>query len=107
MTQTRSDILVSELESDLDLRDLVELFVQELPKRVAALRAALEQHDYLTMARLSHQLKGSAGGYGFPQITDAAKVLESIVKSRGSEADMLASLNQLADLCAKARATSD
>ncbi len=107
MTQTQSDILVSELESDLDLRDLVELFVQELPKRVTALRAALAERDYLAMARLSHQLKGSAGGYGFPQITDAAKVLESIVKSRGSEADMQASLNRLADLCAKARATSD
>lgn len=107
MTQAQVDVLVSELASDLDLRDLVELFVQELPKRVAALQAALEQQDYLTMARLSHQLKGSAGGYGFPQITDAAKALESIVKLRGSEADMKASLNRLADLCAKARAASD
>lgn len=107
MTQTQSDVLVSELAADPDLRDLVELFVQELPKRVVALQAALAKRDYLTMARLSHQLKGSAGGYGFPRISDAAKVLETIVKSRGSDADMEASLNQLADLCAKARATSD
>ena len=56
------------------------------------------------LARLAHQLKGAAGGYGFPRITDAAGRLESCVKA-GADLDQLrARAADLAGLCQRARA---
>lgn len=98
--------LVSELDGDPDLIELVETFVGELPDRVTAIRQALEHQDFETLQRLAHQLKGAAGGYGFPTITDAAKRLEATLKTDRQLAKMTTELNELAQLCARARATA-
>ena len=68
--------LHSEFERDPDLRDLVILFVDELDDRVESIRAAHHNMDFPTLCRLAHQIKGSAGGYGFHPIGDAAGRLE-------------------------------
>ena len=68
--------LHSAFENDPDLRDLVVLFVDELDHRVAAIRHAYHAEDAAELRRLSHQLKGAAGGYGFDPIGDAAARLE-------------------------------
>jgi len=52
------------------------MLVGELPDKIAALEKAIGGQDIAAVATLAQQLKGSAGGYGFPSITQAAKVLE-------------------------------
>jgi HPt (histidine-containing phosphotransfer) domain-containing protein len=103
---TAAQRLVSELANDPDMLELVEMFVQELPQRVSALRQAITQSDLDSLQRLAHQLKGAAGGYGFPTITAAAKDLELTAKTTQDLEKMKTELEALAGLCARASANS-
>ena len=104
-THETPNALVSEL-TDQDMLELVEVFVGELPDRIAAIEKAIGEQDLAAIATLTHQLKGSAGGYGFPAITDAAKLVESSAKA-GADLDTLAErARSLAKLCGRARASA-
>ena len=97
--------ILSEL-AGTDLADLVEEFVDALPARVATIQAAIDDADLAALASIAHQLKGSAGGYGFPSITAAAGVVE--LGARGA-AEMKAIEEQarsLIELCGRARASA-
>ena len=50
------------------------------------------------------QLKGAAGGYGFPSITQAAKDLETSAKAQEDLDRLREDVDSLADLCRHARA---
>ena len=101
-THESTEALVSELV-DQDMFELVEMFVSELPDRVTAIEEAIAKQDLAALAMLAHQLKGSAGGYGFPSITDAATQLETSAKA-GAELDTLAKeIRTLGELCGRAR----
>jgi signal transduction histidine kinase/HPt (histidine-containing phosphotransfer) domain-containing protein len=96
--------LVSDLAGDPDMAELVEMFVDELPARVSAIQSSLASQDFDALQRLAHQLKGSAGGYGFPTITDAAKTLEQNLKAARDLSAMAEQVRELADLCSRAQA---
>ena len=96
------DVLLSELSDEADMHELIEMFVNELPHRIEAIVQALEGRDIQKLAGLAHQLKGAAGGYGYPTITDAASRLELASKS-GETVDLLKShYEDLANLCHRA-----
>ncbi|HEU5057252.1 MAG TPA: ATP-binding protein [Kofleriaceae bacterium] len=69
--------LTSDLADDEEMLALVEQFVATMPERIGALEAASASGDRSCLARLAHQLKGAAGGYGFPRISAAAAALEA------------------------------
>jgi len=96
--------LVSELANEPDLAEILQLFVEELPQRIAALNDALGREDYQTIARLAHQLKGAAGGYGFPAITEVAAQLEKTAALQRDLSRLATEINELAVLCGRARA---
>ena len=96
--------LLSTMADDADMAGLVREFVAELPQRVEAIAHALDREDLAALARLTHQLKGSAGGYGFPSITDAAAVLEGGARARQDLETLRGHLERLADLCRRATA---
>ena len=98
--------LLSEL-TDADMVELVEMFVDELPDRLAAIEKAMNEQDLVALAKLTHQLKGSAAGYGFPSITDAAKVVESSANTDNDLAALAEQTRALVDLCRRARATAE
>ena len=83
------------------------MFVDELPDRLAAIEKAMNEQDLVALAKLTHQLKGSAGGYGFPSITDAAKVVESSANTDNDLAALAEQTRALVDLCRRARATAE
>lgn len=64
------------LADDPDFRDLLEMFVAELPDRVASIQTALAASDSAALRRVAHQLKGACGGYGFPTLTNDAAAIE-------------------------------
>lgn len=66
----------SELGADPDLAELVELFVSEMPDRVALLNGQFAERQWEQLRRTAHQLKGAAGSYGFGGITPLAARLE-------------------------------
>ena len=96
--------IVSEFAADPDMRELVEFFVSALPERVEALNAAFQEKRLRDLQRLAHQMKGAAGGYGFPTVGTAAATLEATLKDSEDPAlDRLkAELDALTNLCARA-----
>jgi len=70
--------LRSQFADDPEMAELVELFLSELPNRASAIRAAARESDAGGVRMLAHRLKGSASGYGFPTIGEAAARLENI-----------------------------
>jgi len=94
--------LVSELAEDPEVSDLVEVFVSGLAARLMALERALESGEHDQLARLAHQLKGSAGAYGFPVITEAARSLEDGAKSAAQAEVIKNRFESLAGLCRRA-----
>jgi signal transduction histidine kinase/CheY-like chemotaxis protein/HPt (histidine-containing phosphotransfer) domain-containing protein len=65
------------------MRKAVEGFINRLPARVVSLSALVQTGETEELRRLAHQLKGAGAGYGFPQITEIAARVESLIK--GSE----------------------
>lgn len=72
--------LRSPLTSDPEMRELVMWFLGDLERRVVAIRGALDAHDADRLRVLAHQLAGSAKGYGFEQIGEAARKVESEIR---------------------------
>ena len=97
-----ADALVSDLAGDLDMADLVEEFVSELRTRAEAIEQACAEENLDTLARLAHQLKGSAGGYGFPTITQAAREAAELAKAGTAAPQLTAAVEALANLCRRA-----
>ena len=62
----------SRLAGDPDLGEIVDLFVEEMPERVATLLDQLQAQDWEGLRRTAHQLKGAAGSYGFDMISPCA-----------------------------------
>ncbi len=67
------------------LLKLVEVFLGDSPKRMAAIRKALVDGEAEALAREAHTLKGAVGNFGVAEIADAARDLEM----RAREGNML------------------
>jgi signal transduction histidine kinase/DNA-binding NarL/FixJ family response regulator len=95
-------LLVSELADDPEMQALVDDYVAALPDRTEALGSAVASADREAIGCLAHQLKGSAGSYGFMSITDAAAELERVAHA-GEIAEIRRRAGELTSLCARAR----
>jgi HPt (histidine-containing phosphotransfer) domain-containing protein len=96
-----NDPIPSELaQEDGSFVDLVEEFVAALPQRMEKMFEALRARDFESLRILAHQLKGSAGGYGYPTVTEHAAELEK--HARCAEIDaLLADMEVLRDMVAR------
>jgi HPt (histidine-containing phosphotransfer) domain-containing protein len=95
--------LYSALAADPDLAELVELFVAEVPDRITAIQDAVSHHAWSKVAILSHQLKGAAGSYGFPELSRVARSLEVAAKEAPGEAAAGKIIEALWFLCGRLR----
>lgn len=80
--ESRATPVRSAFADDLDFRDLLEEFATALPERREALQAAYRLGDHDTLRSQAHQLKGSGGGYGFPELSVLAAELELACQSQ-------------------------
>lgn len=60
------------------LREVVGLFLEEYPKRLGELRAALARHDSTGVASAAHGLKGTLSYFAAGTVVDAARRLEAM-----------------------------
>jgi HPt (histidine-containing phosphotransfer) domain-containing protein len=81
------------------IAEILPDFVRNLPNYVDKIRAATGQGDRLAAARVCHDLKGSAGGYGYPQISALAEELEVTLKSGGAMELAATLVEQIATQC--------
>ncbi|MDB5297484.1 MAG: luxQ 3 [Phycisphaerales bacterium] len=94
--------LFSTLGDDPVIRTLLPEYLRELEPKVEAILAAVGQADWPLAARLAHQLKGSAGGYGFATITAAAGRLEQAARGTAPDTECPVAAGELAALCRSA-----
>jgi histidine phosphotransfer protein HptB len=101
---SRISKLVSQLLlEDADLRDIVEEFVAGLTARLAELQQAHEKLDFDQLTTLAHRLKGAAGSYGYPEISQLCAMMEA--QFRDHQVDNFGRLTaNLAELASAARA---
>ena len=98
------EYVYSTLGLDPDLAELVEMFVDELPERVAKIREFWDNADMEGLGRAAHQLKGAAGSYGFDELTPALQRLDHSVRSSHSEAEIVSAIEEVAEMCSRVRA---
>jgi signal transduction histidine kinase/CheY-like chemotaxis protein/HPt (histidine-containing phosphotransfer) domain-containing protein len=96
--------LMSEFALDSDFSSLISDYVQGLAGQMAVLETAFLGSDLDAMRRIAHQVKGSAGSYGFPTITGGATALEQHLKDDADRAMVRRHLSELQALCRRAEA---
>lgn len=69
-----------EAVNDEDIERLVPQFLEALPGRRRRMEAALASADADTLKSEAHQIKGTAGAMGYPEMTEQAGRVEALVK---------------------------
>ncbi len=91
--------IFSTLKDDVEMQAVVAGFVERLTAFTNDLQAAGKDRDTPTLARLAHQLKGAAGGYGFMPVSDAAARLETTIADGAKDADISKAMEYLIGIC--------
>jgi len=98
--------ILSSFRDDPEMTELIDYFVKALPERIAALEEAWQAADVASLKRIAHQLKGSAVGFGFEAIGQAACELEAPLAEAPVGEDVVsgieAQFRRLVDLCSRA-----
>ena len=102
--QTSETPLYSDLSSDPDLKEIVELFVDEMPSRISTLLTQIENNDLDGLKQTAHQLKGAAGSYGFSTISPQAGEVEDMIREGCPAEQIHQSVNDLVALCRRVTA---
>ena len=90
--------LRSTLENEPSLQKLLIKFVSRLPERVAAFQSLLDDENLENLRQAVHQLKGAAGGYGFPQVTELAAKAEHTIRNGDPVAAVRAEIDTLIEV---------
>jgi CheY-like chemotaxis protein len=85
-----------------EVAELVEAFAGELPDRARLIEDALRSGDCRLLAELAHQLKGTAGLYGFARIAGAARAIYQRATGGPDLEQLQAAVEELARLCGQA-----
>ena len=94
----------SRFDDDPRMRSIVERFKATLEGRTQDLDRALQASDLDRLASMAHQLKGTAGGYGFDSIGEAAADLEQ--ETIALEADLSSVRERVENLIILCRSVS-
>ncbi|MBN2477382.1 MAG: Hpt domain-containing protein [Pirellulales bacterium] len=100
---TDTQPLYSSLGGDPDLGEIVDLFVEEMPDRIATLLHQAETSDWENLRRTAHQLKGAAGSYGFDPISPHAAKLEDAIRDGEPHQQIRCAVEELVEICKRAR----
>src|SRR4051812_21605853 len=63
------------------LRELIEIYLQDTPQRIAEMEDALSKKDLPAFTRAAHTIKGSSSNFGAGKLTKLAHELEMQGKS--------------------------
>ncbi len=106
MPSTTKEIepIYSTFGGDPVLGEMVELYVAEMPDRIASLEQAFSDADDVGLRRNAHQMKGAAGSYGFDLLTEFAAKLEASVRDGRPRQQIQRALDELTERCRRIRA---
>lgn len=101
--ETVKEPLKSTYSEDAAIAEILPIFINNMPRYLSDLDARIEAADWAAAARVCHDLKGTAGGYGYPDIGRAAQELEHQVKGPRDQEAIRSFLREVKTLCARAR----
>ena len=107
--QAAETAIHSTFADDPEMRELIGLFITEMPGKVAELRRVVAAGDLAKLRKVAPILRGTSGGYGFPSLGSTAGRIEDLLTSQSNEsskaADALdrvkADVDRLIDLCSR------
>jgi HPt (histidine-containing phosphotransfer) domain-containing protein len=73
-------------DEDLGLAELIPQYLALCQRDLMRLKAALEASEWNSVRVLGHNLKGSGGAYGFPELTEIGASIETSAKEQNSSA---------------------
>jgi len=74
---------MARVDDDFELlQELVQLFLNDLPKSLAAVEGAITQQDAAKLERAAHSLKGSVGSFSAQAAFEAALKLENMGREK-------------------------
>ncbi len=88
---------------DSFLRDLVQIYLDDSPKRIAEIEHSLAQGDARRLTLAAHSLKGSSANFGADQLRALSERLEQLGR-QGSLGDVPTHLPALKDAFARVKA---
>lgn len=91
---------------DPSYADLVLEFLDDITGRMDEMDQAIKAGDFDALSIVAHQLKGSGGGYGYPELSERAAELERQAKTEALD-DCAKALDELKDLCGRLVVTKD
>ncbi|HZL57143.1 MAG TPA: response regulator, partial [Bryobacteraceae bacterium] len=77
------------------MEDVVPLYLDKRRAEISTYRQALAEGSFEVIRALSHKMKGTGTGYGFPVLTDIGATLERAAK-RGDAAEARTKIDELA-----------
>lgn len=101
--QASCGYIFSSLTDDPDMAELVAMFVDEIPDRMASLKDSFMTGRLDVLRRTAHQLKGAAGSYGFDIVTKWAAQLKANIRDEASEELVRDALHELISVCKRMR----
>jgi len=87
------------LETEPEMIELVEKFINKLPEFITEINVALDEANWIKLSGLAHQLKGSGGGYGYQCITNLCAKIEFQLASEdySKVKELISELNNMRD----------
>ena len=95
--------LVSELESDPEMAEIIDVFLEWLPERIKVLEGSRVSPDLKALGALVHELKGAAGSAGFKPIQEAAAALEAHLRGKAESRRVTEGIEKLIRISKRAK----
>jgi len=99
----RREPLTSTLRDDPEMAPLIGQFLEDIPKQIERILAALAADDRDGLIAIVRHLRATAGGYGYGVITDAACDVETTLQANAPRTEVRTKVRELLDWCRLAR----
>ena len=78
--------VLERVQNDRDLLlELLDIFLNDCPSKIKAIRGAVQNKDFETLKELSHSMKGASGNISAKKINAVFLVIEQKAKARTLE----------------------
>lgn len=95
-----SETITSALADDLNLKPVIDVFIEELPEMVTKIARAAQEADFELLKGLAHQLKGASGSAGFTVLCKYVANMEDLLANKEIE-KIKETIDQLGEFCKK------
>jgi PAS domain S-box-containing protein len=100
--QESAGLLQSGILDPSEVIPLIDAFSEDLPRRAALIDKAFQERNRTLLLESTHQLKGTAGVYGFDNISETARTICDRLRDDDELEELQAAVCELVDLCRQA-----